>query len=124
MSKLPSDSVVVDASYILNLLLPDEKSTHEQVSHHMYAPTVLTYEVINGIHSSFLQKRIDAKLANALYQDFCKLPITLKTPDYKESLNLAIEHNLSGYDASYLWLTQNLQVPLISHDKALVRLAN
>lgn len=114
--------VVVDASYILSLLLPDENLDPTSVPSHMFAPTLLPYEVANGLRSATSSKRITLKLATALYQEFNKLPITYKTIDFSQVLKLAIQVKLSVYDASYLLLSRDKNLPLKTYDKQLLKL--
>ena len=85
-------NVVVDASFILALLLPDEEILKSLAKHirafeegkiDFIAPTLLKYEVANGLRSAVLQKRLSRNTSYELINEFLKLPII-----YKE-INLA-----------------------------------
>lgn len=122
MTRGKSRGLVVDASYILSLLLPDE-TTAPDTSLPMFAPPLLRYEIANGLRSATLSQRITEQLALTLYQEFQSFPITYQEPDHLESLSQAIAHKLSVYDASYLVLAQSLGSPIKSFDKTLTKLA-
>jgi len=121
MTRGKSHGLVVDASYILSLLLPDE-TTAPDTSLPMFSPSLLRYEIANGLRSATLSQRITKQLALTLYKEFQSFPITYQEPDYLESLSQAITHKLSVYDASYLVLAQSLGFPIKSFDQVLVKL--
>lgn len=121
---------VVDASFVLAFLLPDEKkkSTDEvfrgyiegEIS--LISVPLLTYEVLNSLRSAFLQKRLNLKLCVQLASDFLNLIITEIPIDQKEVFQEALKKNLSFYDASYLVLAKAKHIPLLTKDKALKKL--
>jgi predicted nucleic acid-binding protein len=119
----PSTAYVVDASYILSVLLPDEKSRHQSVPQEMFAPNILDYEVVNGLRSATLQKRISQNVATALFTQYQKLPIIKKEISFDQLLQLSIKHQLSAYDAGYLLLAKTLRLQLLSLDKQLIQVS-
>lgn len=115
-------SAVVDASYVLSLLLPDENFSALSVPEKMFAPNLLDYEIINALKSAVMSKRIDQKLATVLFSEYQNLPIIKKAVDFKRVLIVALKHKLSAYDASYLLLANDLKLKLLTLDKQLQKL--
>lgn len=122
-----SKTYVIDASFVLALLLPDEQ-TVTQVQQFLAspsrisAPTLLPYEVANGLKSAQKQKRISQDSIGPLWHNFAAIPIHFEPVNLEKSLNLAIDLNLSVYDASYVWLAQSNQTKLLTLDKKLQQL--
>lgn len=124
------EAVVVDASAILSVLLGDEQQppkiktalqAYAQEKLELIAPTLLKFEVGNALRSAFLRDRLSQDTAKALYDQFLQLPISyVKTLNLGQVLALALKKELSFYDASYLFLAQNLQASLLTLDKKLV----
>ena len=115
-------SVVVDASYVLSLLLPDE-NTLQDINVKMIAPPLLVQEVVNGLRSAVVSGRIDLDLALALIREFEGWPISYQKIHNEIILRVAVEMGLSGYDANYLALSKEMRLPLLTFDKQLKRLA-
>jgi len=47
------------------------------------------------------------------------IAVTLLKVDYEASFNLAIQADLTAYDASYLWLARHYNAELVTLDKKL-----
>ena len=126
-----SNTCVIDASYILAFLMPDEKTEHvddiflQHKNHtlHFVSHALLRYELIGGLKSGVLRKRIDRKAAATLVRDFLAMEIFYAEIDFKDVLKLSIESGLTPYDAGYLWLSQEKKLPLLTLDRQLARLA-
>ncbi len=116
-------SAVVDASYILSLLLPDENLSVASVPEKMFAPSLLDYEIISALKSAVMSKRINEKLAVALFSEYQNLPITKKTVDFKQVLAVALKYKLSTYDSSYLVLANDLKLKLLTLDRQLQKIS-
>jgi predicted nucleic acid-binding protein len=115
--------VVVDASYVLDLLLPDEKKIGTKLIHAI-APQLLVFEVTNAIKMAVVRKRITSSIANVLLKEFEGWKIRLMDVRANEVLELALEKDLSVYDASYLYLAEKMKCELLTWDKKLEALAN
>lgn len=123
--------VVIDASYLLTFLLPDEES--EQVkklvleygtgSVQFIAPDILPFEIANGLKSATLRERLPADKAIELMETFLAMRVMILPIDFSEALDLAITKKLSIYDASYAWLAQSRGCELMTHDKKLAKIA-
>ena len=110
--------VVVDASYVLSRLLPDENHPQTKVGQKI-APKLLPYEVINALKSAVVRGRIDEELAQRLLGEFLNWQIEYVEIDGTEVLALAVKQKLSGYDASYVYLAQKMKCKLLTWDKKL-----
>jgi len=125
--------VVVDASVVLNWLLPDEKRATEtnrifdelhQKKIRLIAPILLFYEVMNALKSTSLRKRMKwADIVEAM-NVFINLKIKLVVQEDRGEaiIKTALKLNLTGYDAAYVQLAKDLQVKLLSFDKKLAKL--
>lgn len=124
-------AAVVDASFVLSFLLPDERTLKidEVFSQHLdeeivlVAPTLLPFEVANGLRSACLRKRIDQKTGASLLEKFCDLDIGLAPVYVPEVFALSIAKKLSTYDAAYAWLAHSRKCELMTHDKKLAKIA-
>jgi len=124
---------IIDASAMLAILLPDEKSkpnalklteTISQPKQKLLSCSLLDYEILNGLKSAVLKKRFSSTIAHKLLNDYKKLPIKILPIDHKHTLKLSLKHNLSFYDACYLYLSKSTRAPLLTLDKNLKKLTN
>lgn len=127
-SKTDKRTIVVDAPAVLTVLLDEEKpakikqalTDYAQQRLDLLAPSLLKFEVGNALRSAVSRRRVSQPCARDLYQKFLKLPIKyVQTLNLAEVLNVALKHKLSFYDASYLFLAQNLDLELLTLDKKL-----
>src|SRR3990167_10275511 len=118
---------VIDASYVLVFLLPDEHqdqvddlfSKYTSGDVYFVAPTLLPYEVANALSASIKRKRITKIQAQNLLEAFLDFSFPLLSIQFKQALSLSQKYQISLYDASYLVLSQTLQYPLLTFDKQL-----
>lgn len=121
---------IVDSSYLLAYLLPDENISDVQNFFDQYkvkkiklvAPQILPFEVFNGLKASILSKRADKQLTEELGKTFLQLPIALQEIDCLEVFHLSIKEKLSFYDASYVYLARRYNTQLLSLDQKLTNL--
>lgn len=121
---------VVDSSFILSYLLPDEYSKRVQDVFEDYkigklkfiSILLLPFEVINGLYASVLSKRIDTRLAKRLVRDFLALPIAFENIDYIDAFRLSQKYKVSIYDSSYLCLAKRRNISFLTHDKRLKKI--
>lgn len=118
---------IIDSSFMLCHLLPDENIKevdnifikYAQGKAFFLAPYILPFEVINGIRSAVISKRIDRKTAQILIDDFLSVKIELQKVDFKNTLAISSQHNCSIYDASYIALSQDNGLDFLTLDKKL-----
>src|SRR5688500_2764198 len=106
------NTFVVDTSFVLAYLLPDEKervvegmfSKFEENKINFISPYLLAFEITNGLRSAVIQKRQSLKAAELLLDSFLNMCILFEKVDEKEVFQLALKKSISAYDASYVWL--------------------
>jgi len=124
--------IVVDASYCGAWVLQDENSTEaEELLKEalldggpvLLAPALWTFEMLNMLKSAVKRKRLTENDARAAVRLLSRIPIQLVSPKPADTrlrmLELALRHDLTAYDASYLELALRLKIPLRSGDKKL-----
>lgn len=122
---------VVDASFVLSFLLPDEDDEgvtgffKDFIEEHTsaLAPRILEFEVMNGLKSAMMRKRISSQDVLNLVRKFEDLSINILAIDVREVLTFSIQEKLSVYDASYAWLARSRGCELMTHDKKLAKVA-
>lgn len=123
-----SKTYVIDASYILTYLLPDENSTsvdelfvrYQKKEVHFVAPPLLQLEVLGGLRSAVLRKRLKEADALELAQKFLDLDIEFREIPYLDVLKLSFETSLTVYDSTYLWISKDIHIPILTQDSQLL----
>ena len=121
---------VVDASFVLGFLLPDERRdlidsvfiNYKEGKIKLISSPLLSFEVGNGLRSAFLSKRLtkDGVKENIkLYQGF---DIKETSVDLVKTIEISLKHNLSFYDAGYVYIAKKEKAKLLSLDKKLQNL--
>ncbi len=127
--------VVADASLCGAWILPDEASPRAekllagiaQGSLELVVPALWHYEMINLLRSALRRKRIGPDDAQAALEALALVP--LGHEDVPEATSrgrimyLAVQFDLSSYDAAYLELADRFKIPLHSADGKLVSAA-
>ena len=121
---------VLDSSIALALALPDEKS--EQADHFfrrvksgsvLWVPALWWYEIANALIGAQRRKRLTEGDRIRLLELYRMLPIQTDTaldPDAMHRFQtLAMEYELSAYDAAYLELAQRKGLGLATLDQRL-----
>ncbi|WP_107668031.1 type II toxin-antitoxin system VapC family toxin [Cyanothece sp. BG0011] len=122
--------VSVDASFIIRLITSSNNSDSYNIKWQEWqssntvivAPTLIMYEVSNGIYRYQKAGQIIQDEAETLLNSALNLGIRFYGDAnlHQEALNFASLYNLSAtYDAHYLALAQRLQVELWTADKRL-----
>jgi predicted nucleic acid-binding protein len=85
----------------------------------LFAPAMLAYELTNVARQKVRRRMISAEGALAALIEFADMRIESLDVPPAEAFTLAHRYDLSGYDASYLWLADHLQAPLATFDAKL-----
>ena len=122
--------IVVDASVVLKWYLSDENCGNfaleildKYVSYNVeiLAPSLLEYEVINGLLFAQKRGRIEEEALVAAVEGFKGLEIEQKTLSFfsLEVLHFSKSYDLSAYDSCYLAVANIENAQLITADEAL-----
>lgn len=121
---------ILDASFILAFLLPDEQVERvddifmryqEGVINFISSP-ILPLEVINGLKYTLARGRINKQTALNLIQDFLMVKINIIDIDLEKTFKISLNSNQSVYDASYLYLAKKQKMELLTLDDKLKKL--
>ena len=134
-------AAVIDASFFLGAFLSEfcndeEKNARDYISKiiqnngQIYVPQLFWFEIGNVLTNAVKPKkdgsarRLSLPQFLTVYQNIRELPIyTDPQPDSETQLrisNLAVQYNLTFYDASYLELAIRTSLPLKTFDKELL----
>ena len=122
-----NNTFVVDTSFVLAYLLPDEKervvegmfSKFEENKINFISPYLLAFEITNGLRSAVIQKRQSLKAAELLLDSFLNMGILFEKVNEKEVFRLALRRGVTAYDASYVWLAKSKKLKLLTLDEKL-----
>ncbi|MCE2469600.1 MAG: type II toxin-antitoxin system VapC family toxin [Dehalococcoidia bacterium] len=121
-------SKVVDASVVAAAAFEEERADEARTlllaADSLAAPSLLYYELTNIARTKSRQNPNDRiRIAQRLLRAF-SLNITLLEVDHPAVLELALEKNLTAYDASYVALARQLEAPLLTFDGGLAAAAD
>lgn len=125
-----TESIVVDASVVVKWYITEKYSEealkirdrHVNGEIQLLAPTLLPYEVINALKYSNLYTENELKLAatSLLNYGISLHPVTVK---YAEKIvEIAVENNITVYDASYIALSVINNTRMITADEKLIEM--
>ena len=120
---------VLDCSVTMSWVFPDEASEatdrlrESMIEGRAFVPALWPVEVGNVLLTATRRGRISAGEWPRIRTNLEALPVEID-PVYTSrawgaALELAREHRLSGYDATYLELAVRMQLPLATLDRAL-----
>lgn len=120
--------VVVDSSFVLSVLMPDENSeVGDAVFKKLRAASLvvasselLPFEVLNGIKLAIIRKRITRSIGSQLAHNFLEMPIILEKVDWLSCWRLAWRNSLTIYDAAFLFVSRTNKCRLFSLDSHLL----
>jgi len=122
--------IVVDASTVVSWVLDDESSPEADAAIEVlardggYVPSNFITEVAHALLTAERRGRIDEISSGISLAEILALPITVEAPDPHTVLALARTRRLTGYDAAYLALALQAQVPLATVDRGLAAAAS
>ncbi len=125
----PKRRLVVDACVVLKWQLDDEEHVASAIALRddflvaeeveLHSPTLLSYELINGVRSAARRARLAPALAREALGNLLACDIALHHPAPEPILGLALRFGITGYDAAYVALAQQLGAELWTADRPL-----
>lgn len=125
-------NLVIDCSFIMTSILPDElqlkvDEVYNQISNNVfnvYVPSIFYLECNNVLISSLKKQRINNSDYKEYLQILTQLPVTVdKFCSTSEALysigRIATAYNLTSYDSAYLELALRLEAKIATLDKEL-----
>lgn len=119
---------IVDASFVLDFLLPDEGSPEvtevfKNKRNVLASSILLPFEIANSLKSAIKSKRIIKNDAEKILEIYSALRIELIEIDITDVFEVSLKEDLSIYDAVYACLAIKKNVPLLTLDRKLANLA-
>lgn len=122
---------VLDASVALSWVMPDEPDNLLLINtlsntHRAMVPHYWLAEMLNAILSATRRQRFSLNSAHQSLALVQSLPHGIKAIPQRywgEWLDIAVESQLTIYDAGYLFLAKTHHLPLATADKAMMRAA-
>lgn len=123
-------SIVVDSSVLLKAYLPDEEGHQEaknlmrdysQGTVALYAPSLITYEIINACLIASRMARLQKEKARELMSEILGVELVKEDIDaLKERIfDLAAKYGRSAYDGAYVAVAESKRFPFLTADKKL-----
>jgi len=125
-----SDYLVVDSSFIMSGILPDEENRDSNLEKYsIYVPAIFYLECTNVLNSALKRRRIGEQDFQEYLQVLGNLPFIVDkfsaTPECIHIINrLCHQFDLTSYDACYLELALRLEGALGTFDKKLYAAGN
>ena len=118
--------IVVDVNVVAYLLIAGDKTALAQQAWakdpHWRVPTLWRHELLNVLATYVRTGGASGEDAVAIWrQAIALLGREEEQPSMEQALLLAVEHQISAYDAQYVALALAHNLPLISEDRALQR---
>ena len=124
---MKSNDLVVDASALAAVAFvePEAPSVARRLNGaRLHAPHILFHELANVAWKKVRREGLhQAPVLRLLLENALSYAVELHTVSHVEVFELALHHDLTAYDAAYLWLARSLEVPLVTLDRPLARAA-
>lgn len=116
--------LVVDCSVVAALLFYEparDVAADALRGKDLYAPELLDHEFVNvAVRKSRLGL---GEVAETALGHFAQLRLARCRVEVAGQFRIAVQHELTGYDAAYLWLAAELGAPLVTFDHRLAAAA-
>jgi predicted nucleic acid-binding protein len=125
---------VLDCSVAVAWMLPDESNeqTNQLLTNMpnsvVWVPHLWRTEIANAMRAAYRQKRVSLEVALKNLEQLNVFNIQIAPEDLGQDapahiLQFSLKHDLSSYDASYLYIASRMNLPLATLDKNLRRAA-
>jgi predicted nucleic acid-binding protein len=110
---------VVDASVVAAIVFGEPEAGRAAAlagDDELVAPSLLRYEITNVAWKKTRRHPRQSDLIARTLRLALELDIRYLDVDHAEVLALAVERNITAYDAAYIWLSRALRAPLATLD--------
>src|SRR3990167_731214 len=131
---MSNTAIILDSSVIAKWFFTEEnsklalriKNDFSEGLISIAAPLLLYYEINNLLKTAVKSFRVDPHEALGVYNAFLELDIILYSSEelMRHTLKIAIDRDLSSYDASYVALADHLNMPFYTSDTRLIKKAD
>jgi predicted nucleic acid-binding protein len=121
--------IVLDSSYAMALVMPDEEqpaSMATVLADDLTAPFIWPLEIASAMRMNLKRGRLTTDGADALFKRIASLRVDVIGPAHtlpQRHFDAAQEHELTPYDASYITMAQQFSAALATRDRALAAAA-
>jgi predicted nucleic acid-binding protein len=116
---MSNEPILVDASAVLAVILeePEKEGILEVTAgSEAKAPGCLRWEIGNAFSAMVKRGRLEESESIAALRIFETIPVQEVDVDLGDALELALRHQIYGYDAYYLTAANNHRAPLLTLD--------
>lgn len=113
--------IVLDASAALKALLGHRAAREAAGSTRVLAPHLIDVEVVSGLRGLAAGSRVPEPVATAALETWASLAVTRFAVHPLMPRVWELRHNLSAYNAVYVALAEELDVPLVTADARISR---
>jgi len=113
---------VVDASALAAIAFaePGADAVIDEIDgHRLHAPTLVVFELMNVAWKRAKKQPVAARLFLEALDVLQEVGLRFRGIDQEAVVKLGLDTGLTAYDASYLWLSRALRMPLVTLDKKL-----
>jgi len=119
---------IIDASVAVKWFIPEDYSDialgilegFKDLEVVLYAPDSMKLEFTNAIRKYYIRRIITGDVMNEILEEMKKIPINYVRIDWglaTEALKIAVENNITVYDAYYIAISQKRNIRVITADE-------
>ena len=121
--------IIIDASVVVKWFIEENDSDKAVFIRdkfidgkvELYVPTLLYFEVLNALKYSQLFRPTELEDAGESIENYGFKVISIKNEIRKHMIKVAVDYNLSIYDASYLGLSIGLEKIFCTADEKIIK---
>jgi predicted nucleic acid-binding protein len=87
----------------------------------MHAPLAIDAEFLNVLRNLYLHKRVSSHDGTRVLDEFRRMPIVRHPNDTLLGRAWELRNNVAAYDALFVALAEQLDLPLLTRDRRLAR---
>jgi predicted nucleic acid-binding protein len=120
-------NILIDASALMPILINEPEKEYiinTTKNCELLAPSILPYEIGNAFSRLKRRQILNERQVYAAYNDFKKIPLRLLEIDIENALKIACKYSIYAYDAYYLDIASRLNLPLLTLDVPMKKIAS